>query len=94
MLAVARALVTDPAVLLIDELSMGLAPIIVAELFELVSTIAGQGVAVIIVEQFAQAVLRFADDAAVLVRGRIVHQGTPQQIEPLLATAYLGAATT
>jgi branched-chain amino acid transport system ATP-binding protein len=68
MLALARGLVTDPAVLLLDELSMGLAPVIVGRLYEHVAEIARQGVAVLIVEQFATAALAVADRAAVLVR--------------------------
>src|SRR3954471_6838675 len=75
MLALARGLATNPAVLLLDELSMGLAPLVVSRLYEQVAEIARQGVAVLVVEQFAAAVLGIADHAAVLVRGRIERQG-------------------
>ncbi len=92
MLALARGLATDPAVLLLDELSMGLAPMIVAQLYEQVAEIARQGVAVLVVEQFADAVLDFADHAAVLVRGRIQQQGHPEDLRTELASLYLGSA--
>lgn len=92
MLALARGLATDPAVLMLDELSMGLAPLVVERLYEQVAEIARQGVAVLIVEQFAAAVLDIADIAAVLVRGRIEHQGPPDLgLRNQLATLYLGS---
>ncbi|MBB5915526.1 branched-chain amino acid transport system ATP-binding protein [Nocardia transvalensis] len=93
MLALARGLVTDPAVLLLDELSMGLAPLVVAQLYEEVAEIARQGVAVLVVEQFAAAVLGIADHAAVLVRGRVSRQGHPDAIRDELAALYLGSST-
>jgi len=92
MLALARGLATDPAVLLLDELSMGLAPMIVAQLYDHVSEIARSGVGVLVVEQFADAVLDFADHAAVLVRGRIQKQGHPDDLRTELASLYLGSA--
>jgi branched-chain amino acid transport system ATP-binding protein len=73
---------------------MGLAPLIVGQLYEEVAEIARQGVAVILVEQFANAVLEFADHAAVLVRGRIEKQGHPDDgLRTELATLYLGSST-
>ncbi|MEV0580189.1 ABC transporter ATP-binding protein [Streptomyces sp. NPDC050392] len=94
MLALARGLATDPAVLLLDELSMGLAPRVVAELYELVGEIARQGVAVLVVEQFATAALKIADRAAVLVRGRIEWQGQPDDsLHAALSSYYLGSST-
>jgi branched-chain amino acid transport system ATP-binding protein len=94
MLALTRGLATDPAVLLLDELSMGLAPLIVAELYEQVAEIARQGVAVLVVEQFAAAVLDYADHAAVLVRGRVEHQGRPDdEFKKELAALYLGSSS-
>ncbi len=93
MLALARGLATDPAVLLLDELSMGLAPLVVARLYEQVAEIARQGVAVLVVEQFASAVLGIADHAAVLVRGRIERQGRPDDaLRGELSALYLGSA--
>lgn len=92
MLALARGLATDPAVLLLDELSMGLAPLVVERLYEQVAEIARQGVAVLVVEQFAAAVLDIADRAAVLVRGRIEYQGPADgELRRELATLYLGS---
>jgi branched-chain amino acid transport system ATP-binding protein len=94
MLALSRGLATDPAVLMLDELSMGLAPMVVAELYEQVSDIARAGVAVLVVEQFASAVLDIADHAAVLVRGRIQQQGPPdEKFRTELASLYLGSST-
>ncbi|KAF5991596.1 ABC transporter ATP-binding protein [Streptomyces sp. WAC00263] len=93
MLALARGLATDPAVLLLDELSMGLAPLIVGRLYEQVAEIARQGVAVLVVEQFAAAVLDIADHAAVLVRGRVQRQGHPDGgLRAELSALYLGSA--
>lgn len=92
MLSLARALATEPAILLLDELSMGLAPMIVESLYDTVSEIAASGVSVVVVEQFARTALRVADYAAVLRGGRIVGSGEPQEIEALLSELYLGGA--
>jgi branched-chain amino acid transport system ATP-binding protein len=91
MLAMARALATNPAVLLVDELSMGLAPLVVRELYEVVAGLAADGVSVLVVEQFADAALAVADRAAVLVHGRVVATGGPDEIADELATLYLGS---
>lgn len=90
MLAMARALATDPAVLLLDELSMGLAPIIVDQLYELVADIARSGVSILLVEQFAHSALGVADLAAIMVHGQIRAVGAPDMIESELSDAYLG----
>ncbi|HWU07144.1 MAG TPA: ABC transporter ATP-binding protein [Streptomyces sp.] len=93
MLALARGLTTDPAVLLLDELSMGLAPLVVVELYERVAQLAREGVAVLVVEQFAAAVLKIADHAAVLARGRVPWQGHPDSsLHAELSSYYLGSA--
>jgi len=91
MLALARAVITRPTVLMVDELSMGLAPQLVDSLYESVHQIAADGVSVLLVEQFAKAVLGMADRAAIMVSGRIVQQGAPADVEAQLSTAYLGA---
>jgi branched-chain amino acid transport system ATP-binding protein len=91
MLAMARALATEPAVLLIDELSMGLAPIIVEELYDHVRRIAASGLSILIVEQFAHEILGLADRAGIMLHGRLVHTGPPATIADELADAYLGA---
>lgn len=91
MLSLARALATEPAVLLLDELSMGLAPIVVAELYEQVAAIAAHGVSVLVVEQFARTVLGIADQAVVIAQGRVQVTGRAADIgDDVLAGAYLG----
>jgi branched-chain amino acid transport system ATP-binding protein len=90
MLAMARALATDPALLLLDELSMGLAPLVVEQLYEIVANIAKEGVSILVVEQFARAVLGIVDRVGIMLRGRITSFGTPSEIEAELSTAYLG----
>ncbi len=90
MLAVARAIASDPSMLLLDELSMGLAPLIVDQLYEAVRGISAEGVTILIVEQFAAAVLDVADTAAVMVNGRVVLTGTPKEVEADLSSVYLG----
>jgi branched-chain amino acid transport system ATP-binding protein len=92
MLAMARGLATDPALLLIDELSMGLAPLIVAELYEIVAGIADEGVSILVVEQFARTVLGVADRAVIMHHGTVVAAGVPADIEEELSAAYLGAS--
>jgi branched-chain amino acid transport system ATP-binding protein len=91
MLALARGLATRPALLMLDELSMGLAPLIVEELYAQVAAIAASGVSIVVVEQFARTVLGVADLAAILVHGRIGAVGAPEDIEADLSAAYLGA---
>ena len=94
MLALSRGLACDPAVLLLDELSMGLAPLIVEQLYGQVAELARTGVAVLVVEQFATAVLDMADRAAVLVRGKVVYDGPPgRSLTDELANLYLGSST-
>jgi branched-chain amino acid transport system ATP-binding protein len=90
MLAIARALSTDPALLMLDEISMGLAPMIVAELYDLVKQIAASGVSILLVEQFARTALAVADYAAIMVHGRVQRVGQPADIEEELSSAYLG----
>jgi branched-chain amino acid transport system ATP-binding protein len=91
MLAMARALATDPALLLLDELSMGLAPLIVSELYEIVAQVAKEGVSILVVEQFARTVLGIADWAGIMLHGRVTKVGRPAELEEELSTAYLGA---
>jgi branched-chain amino acid transport system ATP-binding protein len=91
MLALARGLVTDPALLLLDELSMGLAPLVVEQLYALVAQVAAEGVTIVVVEQFASIVLGIADRAAVMSGGRIIGQGDPTEIATTLSDTYLGS---
>jgi len=90
MLAMARGLASDPAILLLDELSMGLAPLIVEELYGIVAQIARDGVSTLVVEQFARTVLGVADVAAIMLHGQIRKVGPPAEIEDELSAAYLG----
>jgi len=90
MLAMARTLSVEPADLLLDEISMGLAPMIVAELYELVAQIAAEGVAIVLAEQFAATAMAVATHVAVVVQGRIVASGLPDELPDDLTDAYLG----
>jgi branched-chain amino acid transport system ATP-binding protein len=92
MLAMARAMATNPRVLMLDELSMGLAPLIVEELYEVVGRIAAEDVAILIVEQFAHEVLGVANTAAIMLHGRVQYTGTPAEVGDTLQRAYLGGA--
>lgn len=90
MLSMSRALATDPALLLLDELSMGLAPIIVQDLYEIVGRVAKLGVSILVVEQFARTVLGVADEAAIMVSGVVSRVGDPSDLEEELEAVYLG----
>ncbi len=90
MLALSRALGTDPAVLLLDELSMGLAPMIVTQMYEAVAQLVAEGLSILVAEQFARAVLPIADTAALMLHGRVVSVGRPGEIEEQLSSSYLG----
>jgi branched-chain amino acid transport system ATP-binding protein len=90
MLAIARALVTEPALLMLDEISMGLAPLVVSELYDLVGQIAASGVSILLVEQFARTALAVADYAAIMTHGKVRSVGQPTDIAEELSSAYLG----
>jgi branched-chain amino acid transport system ATP-binding protein len=90
MLAMARGLASEPALLLLDELSMGLAPLVVEELYGIVSQIARTGTSILVVEQFARTVLGVADVAAIMVNGLVRKVGSPADVEHELSAAYLG----
>jgi len=92
MLAMSRALVTEPGVLLLDEISMGLAPKIVSELYEVVAQLAADGISILLVEQFARTALAVADYAAVMTGGRIALVGQPADVADFVNEAYLGGA--
>ncbi len=92
MLAMSRALASDPALLLLDELSMGLAPIIVDELYETVAQIAATGVSILCIEQFARTALRVSDYAAVMSGGRVVASGEPDEVLATMSDVILGGA--
>lgn len=92
MLAIGRGLMARPAVLLLDEPSMGLAPKIVEEVFETISELKRAGMTMLLVEQFAEAALRISDYAYVLESGRLVIQGAAESLrnDPAVREAYLG----
>ena len=92
MLAMARAVATDPGLLLIDELSMGLAPLIVTELYDALGNLAAEGMTVLLVEQFARTALAIADYAAVMAHGEIQAVGQPADLQDV-SDAYLGVAS-
>ncbi|HEX9010054.1 MAG TPA: ABC transporter ATP-binding protein [Holophagaceae bacterium] len=92
MLAIGRALMANPKVMLLDEPSMGLAPVIVQEVFRTIRQLKESGLTLLLVEQFARSALEVADYAYVMERGRIAVHGTPAELhrdERVLA-AYLG----
>jgi branched-chain amino acid transport system ATP-binding protein len=79
MLAIARALVADPTVVLLDEPSQGLAPLVVRELAGVIRTLAAQGVAILLVEQNLKLAALVADRIFVMLKGRVVYDGTPDR---------------
>ena len=91
MLAIARALLARPRLLMLDEPSLGLSPLISQQVFDIIRTIADSGVSILLVEQNARASLRLADRAYVLSRGRVVLSGAAQDVanDPSLAGSYL-----
>ncbi len=92
MLAMARALMSHPQLLLLDEPSMGLAPIMVERIFEVIKTIAAQGVSILLVEQNVRQALRIAQRGYVMETGRIVLTGRAENLlrDPRVVEAYLG----
>ena len=92
MLAMARAVMLNPDVVLLDEPSMGLAPILVAEVFRIIERLKSEGVTMLLVEQFAAAALAVADFGYVLENGRISVSGPAAQLrdDPAVKAAYLG----
>jgi len=93
MLAMGRALMLNPDVLLLDEPSMGLAPLLVEEVFRTISHLKERGITMLLVEQFAAAALKVADYGYVLENGRISCHGPAEQLrnDPAVKAAYLGA---
>jgi ABC-type branched-chain amino acid transport systems, ATPase component len=92
MVAFARALIKRPELVIMDEPSMGLAPVLVSRVFETIERIRDRGISVFVVEQNARAALRVADYAYVLAAGRVVVEGSPERVadDPLMTEAYLG----
>jgi branched-chain amino acid transport system ATP-binding protein len=92
MLAMARAVASDPSLLLVDELSMGLAPKVVDELYDVLVRLADEGMTLFLVEQFARTAMAIADYCAVMSHGKVVAVGEPEDLEDV-ADAYLGRTT-
>lgn len=95
MLAIARGLMADPKVLLLDEPSMGLAPILVEQIFDIIREINDSGTSIILVEQNALMALSIADRGYVLDTGRVVMEGKSDELlhDPMVINAYLGGET-
>ena len=92
MLAIGRALMSRPRLLLLDEPTLGLAPLVIAQIFDIIRAIRQEGVTVFLVEQNANQALKIADRAYVLENGRVVMQGTGEALltDPKVRDAYLG----
>ncbi|TDR95059.1 ABC transporter ATP-binding protein [Enterovirga rhinocerotis] len=92
MVAMGRALMAKPRVLLLDEPSMGLAPMLIDAVFDMISTLAGKGLTILLVEQNASEALDVADRAYVLERGRIRREGPAERLlsDPEIRASYLG----
>jgi branched-chain amino acid transport system ATP-binding protein len=95
MLAVGRAMMSKPRLLIMDEPSLGLAPMVVAEVFRIIEQIRNEGVTVFLIEQNANAALKIADYAYLLETGRIVLEGTGEKLlnNPKIKQAYLGESS-
>ena len=93
MLAVARAYVSSPHLVLLDEASLGLAPRIVDEIYQFLARLRSEGTALLVVEQFVDRALALVEHVWVLVRGHIVLSGTPAEVDRgAIAASYLGTA--
>ena len=94
MVAIGRALMARPRMVLLDEPSLGLAPMLVKEIFDLIREINGQAVTVLLVEQNARQALRIANRAYVLEKGRVTLTGPAKELmrDPQVVDAYLGEA--
>jgi len=92
MLAIARALMTRPKLVLLDEPSMGLAPVLVEQIFSIIAGLKARGLTILLVEQNANAALGIADRAYVIETGRIVMSGSGRELsdDPRVRHAYLG----
>jgi branched-chain amino acid transport system ATP-binding protein len=93
MLAISRALMSEPKLLLLDEPSLGLAPLIIVDIFRSIRALRDSGLTILLVEQMANQALAVADRAYVLETGKIIIEGTGAQLlkDPAVRAAYLGS---
>jgi branched-chain amino acid transport system ATP-binding protein len=91
MLALARVLAAPPQLLIADEMSLGLAPLLVELVFDSLARARSEGVAVLLIEQYVERALEFVDDALILRRGRVAWRGDASDARGALVAEYLGA---
>ncbi|MGH8986200.1 MAG: ABC transporter ATP-binding protein [Acidimicrobiia bacterium] len=90
MLGLARAIAVDPRLVIADEMSLGLAPLIVDQVFDRIETVRRTGVTVVLIEQFVHRALSIADRCVVMSRGEVAWSGTPSDVRDELLDRYLG----
>jgi branched-chain amino acid transport system ATP-binding protein len=92
MLAIGRGLMSDPEILMIDELSLGLAPVVVHQLFATLKTLKQKGLSILLVEQNVHLAFALSDYAYVIAEGRLFTEGAPAELQarPEIRRAYLG----
>ena len=92
MISIARGLMSEPKLMMIDEMSLGLAPMIIADLFKVIKRLNAQGISILLVEQNARQALRIADRAYVMENGRMVMEGSGKELleNEHVKVAYLG----
>jgi branched-chain amino acid transport system ATP-binding protein len=94
MLALSRAYITKPKVILVDEPSLGLAPRIIDQIYDLLGQLAARGVSLVVVEQYVQRALALADKVYILSRGEVIHVGSANELDPdEIYQRYLGIAS-
>jgi branched-chain amino acid transport system ATP-binding protein len=95
MLAIARALMSSPSLLLLDEPSLGLGPLIIAEVYRFLEALRDEGLTLLLVEESSTRALHFADRALVMKNGRMLVGGSVQEVrgDPRLASAFVGEVT-
>jgi len=91
MLAVVRSYIADPKLVLVDEVSMGLAPVVVDEIYEFLATLAKQGTALLLVEQYVARALAVATSVILLTKGHVAFQGAPSEVADDVFEHYMGA---
>ena len=92
MLAIARGIMAKPKLMMFDEPSLGLAPVVVSQVFEVIKEINAEGMAIMLIEQNAQKALEIADHAYIMQTGKVVTHGTGEELlkDESMISAYLG----